>query len=564
MTTRVEAMAGWAADLCFEDIPASVIELARAQRKSVLGAISASIKDAAAQRVLGAVAAFACDGPVPLVGTDRTCRPDDAIYAGAAMSIALDFDDYVCFGHTGHSAVLVPLFLAAETNSSGHTQLVAQVIANEVGARLGGACLIGPQNGQLWSFIHAAEGALAAAKLFELDAAATAHALALSLYQAPRATIPGFMAPDSKLLTAAEPTLCGVRAARLAANGVTGPLDVLDHPDGFLSAFTHAPIRGMLSGLGDGWATKTLCVKLYPGCAYLDTTLDALAELGPPTDGEVDSITVEVGMLTQGMDAMSAEYAATDGSPPTPVTINFSISWNVAVMLLAGEVGPDQLNTEWLADNADALSLLNEKVRVSHDWELTASSASAFNRLVPVDALIAEGGLGSLSRTFSLAKNRGRIPSLYRVDPLGTLRDLRGLTQVLDLRSLAMASPGLIAAMVRQGLGAFPGGIKWEHPAGSTQATKFWDPESLDKFVTRFPARVKVKAGGKEEAVLVATPRGGCGHPDFGPLEAANQKLERWGPRMWGSKGAAMLARAVEADEAHLRKQLVPAPEEES
>ena len=142
------------------------------------------------------------------------------------------------------------------------------------------------------------------------------------------------------------------------------------------------------------------------------------------------------------------------------------------------------------------------------------------------------------------------------MDPIGTLRDLRGLTQVFDLRSLAMASPGLIAAMVRQGLGAFPGGIKSDHPAGSAHATKFWDPESLDKFTTRFPARVKIRAGGREESVLVSTPRGGCGHPEFGPIQAADQKLSRWGPQLWGTKGTTALSRAVETDEPLIWKQL--------
>src|SRR5205085_3169309 len=201
--------------------------------------------------------------PAPLVGTDRLVRVDDALYAATALSIALDFDDYMSFAHTGHTAVLVPLLLSAETRAPADDQLVAQVVANEVEARLGGACLLGPLNGQLWSFVHAAGAALAAGRLLGLDETRLAHALAVSLYQAPRPTIPGFMAPDSKLLTAAEPARVGLRAARLAAAGVTGPLDVLDHPDGFLGAFADAPLRGMLRGLGEGWATLTLCIKPY-------------------------------------------------------------------------------------------------------------------------------------------------------------------------------------------------------------------------------------------------------------------------------------------------------------
>src|SRR5437867_2620159 len=148
------------------------------------------------------------------------------------------------------------------------------------------------------------------------------HALAIALYQAPRATVPGFMAPDSKLLTAAEPTAAGVRAARLAAAGVTGPLDTLEHPEGFLTAFADAPLPGMLGGLGEGWATRTLCVKPYPGCAYLDTTVDALLELGPPPATDVAHVVVETSLLTSEMDRMSRTYASVSGTEmQTPVSI---------------------------------------------------------------------------------------------------------------------------------------------------------------------------------------------------------------------------------------------------
>ena len=356
------------------------------------------------------------------------------------------------------------------------------------------------------------------------------------------------MAPDSKLLTAAEPAVSGIRAARLAACGVTGPLDVLDHPDGFLSAFAHAPIRGILGNLGDGWATQTLCVKVYPGCAYLDTTLDALTEIVPIDHESIEQVSVEAGMLTYGMNSMSAEYAQPDGTTPSPVTVNFSVAWNVAAMLIAGELTPNELNSDWMSDHANELTDLVSKVRFSHDWDLTRSSVTAFNRLVPIDALISEAGLSSIGRTFSLARSRGRLPNLARMDPLGTLRDLRGITSILDVRTLAMSSPGLIAALVKQGLGGFGASSKSAHPAGSRSATKFWDPEWLDRFVMKFPARVKVKANGKDCSSEVSIPRGGCGHPDFGPVPASEQKFRHWGPTVWGTERATKIENAIDSD----------------
>ena len=515
--SRVADIAAWAAELTIDDIPADVLARCRDQRRSVLASLAASSRNGAARRVLSAVEAWAQEGPVALVGTERRASVDDAIYAAAALSMALDFDDYVCFGHTGHSGVLVPLVLAASTGSPAADQLVAQTIANEVEARLGGACLVGPLNGQLWSFIHVVGAALAAGRLLGLDASQMAHALAIALYQAPRATVPGFMAPDSKLLTAAEPTLAGVRAARLAAAGVTGPVDALEHPEGFLSAFADAPLPGMLDGLGDGWATRTLCVKPYPGCAYLDTTVDALLELGPPPAGEVANVVVEASLLTYEMDRMSRPYASVSGAEvPTPVTINFSVPWNVAVTLLAGELTPSQVSDDWLTANADALRSVASRVRLQHDWSLTRLTTESFGALIPFGRVAGEAGLARLAASVRRRRSGGG--------------DLRGAHRMV-----------------------------WPPPDLTTVRSRrpFWDPSSVDAFAMTFPARVRVVGtDGSERVAECIHPRGGAGNTVEGPEPVSRAKLAAYGPWLWGDDGTEALAKAIDADDDDLWRRL--------
>ena len=441
-----------------------------------------------------------------------------------AMSMALDFDDYVSFGHTGHSGVLVPLLLAADTGASGPDQLLGQVVANEVEARLGGACLIGPQNGQLWSFIHAAGAAVAAGRLLGLDGPALAQALAISLYQPPRATVPGFMAPDSKLLTAAEPTLAGLRAARLAAAGVTGPLDALDQHDGFFSAFADAPLPGMLGRLGEAWATRTLCVKPYPGCAYLDTTVDALLELGPPSASDVDRVVVEGSILTVEMNRMSRRYAGFGDGVPTPVTINFSVPWNVAVVLLAGELTPRQVNTDWLAANALELRDLAQRVELRHDWALTRQTTEAFSGIVPMGRVVRDAGLGRLGATARRLRGGGGRGGGGSGG--GRAAELRGITDLF-----------------------------WPPPdlAAFRRDRAFWEPAAVDDFAMTFPARVRVLGrDGRERVASCTTPRGGAGHPAEGPGPVSRSKLAAWGPRLWGEDGTDTLSAAIDADDDRL------------
>jgi 2-methylcitrate dehydratase PrpD len=494
--TTVERIASWAAGLRLTDAPDRVAELLRVQRLSVLGALGASARDEATRRVLRGIRRDL----KPFSKED----PETSIYAGAVMSIALDYDDYMCFGHTGHTSVLVPMFLSAETEASGSRQLEAQLAANEIGARLGGACLLGPLNGQLWSFIHCAEAALAAGLLLGLAEKELAHALAISLYQPPRPSVPGFMAPDSKLLTAAEPAVTGVRAARLAGAGVTGPLDVLDHPKGFFRAFSYAPIRGMLGGLGSGWATDSLCVKTYPGCAYVDPVIDAVLDLGPPKAEEVDRIVVKAGALTCGMDALSAEYAA--GDELTPVTINFSVAINVAVAIAGGRLTPEELHTSWIEEHAALISDLRRRVELVHDWELTREGSTGFGAVIPTRSILKEVGGRRLSRGLRRMRSDHRGVALRLGDSIDILRWLR------DQRSRSASS-----------------------------AMGFWEDAALRRFRMTLPAHVDILLrNGDTLRSEVEIPAGAAGHPSLGPARAAEQKFARWGPELWGNDSGAV------------------------
>ncbi|HLF99316.1 MAG TPA: MmgE/PrpD family protein [Acidimicrobiia bacterium] len=530
--TLVESITDWAIGLRDADIPGDVADLLRAQRRSVIGAVAASTDDPAVGRVARAVERWAAPGPCPLLGgsagAGATSDLEPAVYAAVALSVALDFDDYVCFGHTGHTAVLVPILAAAETGGDGSDQLVAQAVANEIEARLGGAILLGPMNGQLWAYIQAAGAALATGLMLGLDRDRLAHALAISLAHPTRATVPGFMAPDSKLLVAAEPAAAGVRAARLAEAGVTGPLDALDDHRGVLDAFSFAPIRGVFAGLGEGWATKTLCVKPYPGCAYIDTTVDALLDVlsgGAVEPDDVDEIVVEAGMLTTGMNALSAPYAETE--PPTPVTINFNIPWNAAIVVAAGQLTEAETHPDWLAEHAQALAKLRRKVRLSHDAELTALSASRFGGLIPAAGLAREVGVRRLASAARKVRAEHPATGLGIGDVVGFVRSAR--------------SSG--AAATR----AAASGREW------------WDPNALDRFAAAFPSRVTLRlAGGETRVAQADVPRGGAGNAEASPADVARTKLDRSGPRRFGVDGTAALQQAIDADDGKLHTLLAP------
>jgi 2-methylcitrate dehydratase PrpD len=369
--TRIQQFADWASGLTTDAIPAPVLERARLQAmNTVAGGLAGSTAPGAA-RLREATGHWAAPGSVGVIGSEEEWEPAAAAYANAAASIAHDWDDYLYMGHTGHSAVWAARAIADVTGSDNDDVIAAQVAANEIEGRLGAALFIGPHNGQFWSSIHCAGAAVAAARLRRLDPEQTAHAIAIALYQPPFGLWPGFMGPDTKLLTAAEPVAQGIRAAMLAASGFSGPLDVIENRRGFLAHFSYAPRPSMLDGLGHDWLTDTLAYKQYPGCAYLQAAVEGVLRLQAENGfeaGDVARVDVRAGLLTTAMEKLAA------GEPLTAVRVNFSVALSTAVALTAGRLTHEELDGEWLAERDDDLRDLATRVFLTHDWDQTAKT----------------------------------------------------------------------------------------------------------------------------------------------------------------------------------------------
>ncbi|MFQ5416844.1 MAG: MmgE/PrpD family protein, partial [Myxococcota bacterium] len=370
---RTLRVAEFVAGVRFDDLPGRVVENAKLQILSVLGAALAGSRTPPGAAVLRATrrrAAARGGAGCTVIGSDEQLPLREALYTNAAFSMALDYDDYLFAGHTGHSAVLGSLAVAESLGLGGREILTAQVTANEVEGRIGAAVLFGPLNGQLWSFIHAAGTAVAYARMLDLDADGIESGLGIALLQPPHPTQRGFFGSEAKTILASGPAVQGIDAVELAAEGLPGARGILDGDQGFVSTFSPRPLVGAFTGLGATWLTDTLCFKPYPGCAYIDSFVDACLEIVGENDLEpsgIDRIEIAASVLTVGMDALSQPHLR--GPQSDPVSVNFSVPYNAAVALLDGELTPHQVTRERIAD--PRVWELAERVALHHDPEWT-------------------------------------------------------------------------------------------------------------------------------------------------------------------------------------------------
>ena len=383
----------------------------------MLGAVYAGASGDVGPKVRRAVARWGSSEDASLIPTGERVPLHAACYANAAASIAYDYDDYLFAGHTGHSAVLGSLAFGEMAGASGADVLAAQVCANEIGGRLGAALLLGPHNGQMWTYIHAIEGACVAGRFLGLDADGICNAIGIALSQPPYPLAPAFFGPDSKTLLASGPLVEGIRAAELAAEGLTGAADILGDPNGMLAKIGTRPLPFVFGGLGSAWVTSSLAYKLYPGCAYVDTPVDAFGEIREAfaaktgrvlTSADVDRIAVEATLFTAGMEALATPYRSRE--LVTPIDVNFSVGLSFGVMLAAGEISGETLSHASLAKHRDEILSVADRVTVDQAAELSMD-VGGLSDLGIDPVVMLQGGEGLTLEGADFSKFEMRFPA---------------------------------------------------------------------------------------------------------------------------------------------------------
>lgn len=386
-STALTRLARWGAALSLDEVPETVRRQAVNQVLSTLGAVYSGFTSDLGPPLAAALAP-AAPGAARVIPTGAPATPAHAAFQMAAWSMVLDYDDVMLGGHTGHSSVLVPLAFAAAEGRSGGDLVLAQVVANEIAARINMVCAVGSTRGQMATHLHLLAAAAARAKLAGFDAGRFAAALGFALSYPARALFPAFLGSDAKVMAAAWPLRMGLESVEAVAAGLTAPADVLDDPRGLFATLAAVPVREFLGGLGERWHTATNSFKVYPACGYLAAVLDATLEIvrqHRPAAAEVAAVEVSASIFTYGMDAHSAPYL--DGPRSPLAALTFSTPYTVACALVAGELGPEQLTRRWRRD--PRVWELAARVRVRHDTRRTLRALTAD---IPVGAALTRIG----------------------------------------------------------------------------------------------------------------------------------------------------------------------------
>ncbi len=217
---------------------------------------------------------------------ERGGRPDASLWfdngpklplADAAQVNAVTSDAAACddsdlrnIVHAGTPLTATSLAIAERGGAGGEEVLTAIVLGYEVAGRIGEAITPGfRRQGFHGCLVAIFAAAVAAARLLHLDAAQTAHAIALS------ATSIGGLAAAANTSVAREyhaglAAMLGVNAALAAQRGFQAEESVFETRHGFFEAYggadPAAAAATVTGGLGASWDIVTdMAVKLVPG-----------------------------------------------------------------------------------------------------------------------------------------------------------------------------------------------------------------------------------------------------------------------------------------------------------
>lgn len=264
---------------------ATAIERAEDAIVDTIGCMIAGMNDAAPRSVAAAFLDGINENGASLVSTGgRASRSIAALINGTAAH-CLDFDDNFHPARAHASAVLVPALLSVATSSdefSGHMLVRAYLAGLEAQASIGFGVIPSHYN-RGWhgtSTIGCIGAAAGVAVLLGLDEAQIANAMSLATSMA--------SGPKGQFGTGAKPFHAGiaarnaVEAALLAQSGLSGRLDILERPQGFLDLFGGDEATGWADLSWDEKhiiEMRGLVTKLHPCCASTHRAIDAAFDL---------------------------------------------------------------------------------------------------------------------------------------------------------------------------------------------------------------------------------------------------------------------------------------------
>jgi 2-methylcitrate dehydratase len=348
MDKSTQALATYASNLTFEDIPQDVLHSAKCALIDALGCAMGGYKTDLCT-ISRAMAGTSVGSPAArILGSQILTTPQMAAFANGTMVHALDFNDVYMSKSTCHpSDALSGILATADAlGASGKSLLVAAILSYEVSCNF--ADVIPREQGIDNTFYCLVGSALASAKLMGLSFEQMLNTIALAVVPnvALEQTRTGALSMW-KNGAGGNAARNAVFAAEAARAGITGPDQPIEGKWGLWNnlglRFEWAPFGGS----GTAYRMSQTSLKRYPAVAHAQSPITAALELREKLRLEdIESIAIDSYWVAKRFEDPHSPL----WNPTTHEAAGSSIPFLVAVAISDGEVTEASFSSERLCD----------------------------------------------------------------------------------------------------------------------------------------------------------------------------------------------------------------------
>jgi 2-methylcitrate dehydratase PrpD len=350
--------------LQFDEIPPQTVKMVKCCLMDYFSACIAGIGFPASKSGLGILGSFGRKEEATVIGCRKKVPAIAAVWANALLGNVLDFEDghYPSLSHPASVVFPVAMAFSEKLNVDPKELITTVVIGYDILGR-SGALMARKYRERTHGFgapsVYAA--AAVAARLLGLERARVEMALGVAGCHMP--SIPVLRSNEYGAMTKGGGpwgAFAGSMSALLAAEGFTAPPATLQDP--FISGDDESAVSQLLT-LGTEFAIDHVYFKRYPACRWAHAPLDAVQAIMSEHAVRPDQV-ADI-LVETFQEALSLAQKA----PKTIEGIEFSsIPMPLALMLVDGEFGVDQLSSDRLED--PKVLQIASKVRMILDPEL--------------------------------------------------------------------------------------------------------------------------------------------------------------------------------------------------
>ncbi|MFL2687771.1 MAG: MmgE/PrpD family protein [Alphaproteobacteria bacterium] len=368
-----EKLAGYLADLQFEDLPGDVIHECRRGILDWLGCALAGSEHATLDTLTGVLGTISPNGGSTVIGRKMKLGLLEAAIANGQMGHVLDYDDTHLGGggvHTSGPVMASILPLGESRRVSGKDFMVAYVAGFEAATRTG--CGMPNHHDGGWHLtgtIGTVGAGAGCGRLLGLTGTQMVHAFGIAATQS--AGMQQNRGTMCKSFHPGKAASNGILAATLAEGGFDSTGEILEGKKGFCRIYSVVTDEAaILAKLGESFAVTGNGYKPYACGVVLHPIIDSAIALGQesaiaPSDVARLEITANIKAVT--ITGVS--------DPKSGLKSKFSIGHASAVSFIDGNAGRPQFSNERAL--AQDVVVLREKVSVTVDENFRIDQAAA-------------------------------------------------------------------------------------------------------------------------------------------------------------------------------------------